>query len=201
MNRGVLDGARILPDSAFTAMWKPTEALGEVAAGTHVTSEGISWYLGTYRRHFLLTHSGGDLGFITDLAMLPTEKIAVIWMANCDWIDAGPLNGPITYAALDAALGLKPQPITLKRSLARTLQFTYQQEGIDSALREYRLLKDRDDGLFDFSEKELAQFGRYLHTVGQDEAALSVLQINAASFPESLDARRDLADAQLRIKR
>ena len=196
MNHGELEGRRILPDSIYAAMWRPTEDVGEPARGTFVTAEGISWYLGSYRSHFLVTHSGGDLGFITDLAMLPDKKIAVVWMANCDWIDAGPINGPITYAALDVVLGLKPKPITLKRSLARTLSFTYQQAGIDAALREYQLLKAEHVNLYDFSEGQLAEFGQYLRAEGQVKAAAQVFGLNVTAYPASARARRELKEAQ-----
>jgi CubicO group peptidase (beta-lactamase class C family) len=200
MNHGELEGARILPASTYAAMWKPTEDVGEPAVGTHVTAEGISWFVGDYRGHFLVTHSGGDLGFITDLAMLPDEKIAVVWMANCDWIDAGPINGPITYAALDVALGLTPQPITLKRSLVRTLHFTYQQKGIATALSEYRLLKAQHADLYDFSEGQLAEFGKLLLGEGQAKAATQVFRLNAAAYPHSARARRELAEAEAQMK-
>ena len=196
MNHGELDGQRILPASTYAAMWKPTEDVGEPAVGTHVTAEGISWFVGTYRGRFLVTHSGGDLGFITDLALLPDKKIAVVWMANCDWIDAGPINGPITFAALDTALGLNPKPITLKRSLARTLSFTYQQEGIATALNEYRLLKAQHAALYDFSEGQLAEFGKFLLGERQVKAATEVFRLNAAAYPKSTRARRQLEEAQ-----
>jgi hypothetical protein len=195
MNHGELDGRRILPEATYAALWKPTEDVGEPAVGTFVTAEGISWYLGAYRSHFLVTHSGGDLGFITDLAMLPDKKIAVVWMANCDWIDAGPINGPITYAALDTALGLKPKPIALKRSLMRTLSFTYQQAGIAAALGEYRMLKAEHAGLYDFSEGQLAEFGRVLRADGQVKAAARVFRLNVAAYPSSPRARNDLKEA------
>jgi CubicO group peptidase (beta-lactamase class C family) len=195
MNHGEFNGKRILDASAYTSMWKPSEDVGEAAIGTHVTAEGISWFVGAYRGNFLVTHSGGDLGFITDLAMLPERKIAVIWMANCDWIDAGPINGPITYAALDVALGLKPAPITLKRSLARTLYFTYQQEGIDTALREYQTLRKRRSGLYDFSERQLDELGTRLLAEGHPKEAIQVLQLNVTAYPSSIHARRQLVDA------
>jgi CubicO group peptidase (beta-lactamase class C family) len=194
MNHGELDGRRILPASTYPSMWRPSEDIGEAAIGTHVTSEGISWYLGAYRGNFLVTHSGGDLGFITDLAMLPDKKIAVVWMANCDWIDAGPINGPITFAALDVALGLHAEPITLKRSLARTLHFTYQQAGMAAALREYRILKTRHSDLYDFSEKQLSELGGGLLAEGQVNDAIKILRLNVAAYPSSARAREQLAE-------
>jgi CubicO group peptidase (beta-lactamase class C family) len=195
MNHGELNGQRILQASTYTSMWKPSEDIGDAAIGTHVTSEGISWYLGTYRGNFLVTHSGGDLGFITDLAMLPDKKLAVVWMANCDWIDAGPINGPITFAALDVALGLRAEPITLKRSLARTLRFTYQQAGMGAALREYRLLKARHADLYDFSEKQLSELGDTLLEEGRMNDAITILRLNVTAYPSSAPAREQLAKA------
>ena len=193
MNHGELDGKRILPAKTYARMWQPRTDVGEPAVGTHVTAEGISWYLGKYRGHFLVTHSGGDLGFITDLAMLPQLTIAVVWMANCDWIDAGPINGPITFAALDTALGLKPEPITLRRSLTRTLAFTYEQSGMDAALAEYRLLKDRHTDLYDFTEKELDELGETLRTAGHPMDAIRFLRLNVAAYPSSTHALEQLA--------
>ena len=200
MNHGELEGERILPALTYAAMWKPTEDVGEPAVGTHVTAEGISWYLGSYRGNFLVTHSGGDLGFITDLAMLPAKKIAVVWMANCDWIDAGPINGPITYAALDTALGLAPKSIMLKRSLVRTLYFTYQQEGIAAALSEYRLLKAQHAALYDFSEGQLAEFGKLVLGEGQAKAATEVFRLNVTAYPSSARARRQLEEAESKVR-
>ena len=110
LNNGELRGKRILRPGTYDSMWQPQKDVGD-AAGTPATSVGLGWFLRTYRGHLLVTHSGGDTGFLSDMALLPERGAAVIWMANCDWIGSGPLNGPITYAALDVALGLEPQPI------------------------------------------------------------------------------------------
>jgi CubicO group peptidase (beta-lactamase class C family) len=197
MNHGELNGERILNASTYSWMWRPSEDIGDAAAGTFVTAEGVSWYVGTYREHFFVTHSGGDLGFITDLAMLPDQKIAVVWMANCDWIDAGPLNGPITYAALDVALGLHPQPITLKRSLARTLSFTFQREGFGAALREYQMLRRQHPKLYDFSDKQLNEFGGNLLDAGHTKEAVEILRLNVKAHPSSAQAHDRLAQAYM----
>lgn len=100
MNGGVLDGARILPASAYGPMWTPA-----VAAPGRKSAPGISWFIGEYRGHRRVGHGGGDTGFITQLAMLPEQKIAVIWMTNADWLTG---DGGLTDAALDVALGVTP---------------------------------------------------------------------------------------------
>lgn len=116
LNRGELRGKRILRSKTYDAMWKSARELGD-SLGSPATSVGLGWFLKRYRGNVLVTHSGGDTGFLSDLALLPEKGIAVVWMSNCDWIDSGPLNGPVTYAALDVALGLRPQPIRMVRKV------------------------------------------------------------------------------------
>jgi CubicO group peptidase (beta-lactamase class C family) len=101
-NRGELDGVRILPASAYDVMWtRVAEVPGRPSA------PGMSWFLSDYRGNQMVSHSGDDTGFNTGLAMLPDKEIAMVWMTNADWLTEG---RTITRAALDVALGLKPQP-------------------------------------------------------------------------------------------
>jgi len=105
LNRGELDGARILSTNAYEVMWRPA---GDFPlTSTPATSNafpGISWRIGMYRGHNLVWHNGSDTGFRTGLALLPDDKIAVVWMTNAQWLADG---DQVTRAALDAALGLE----------------------------------------------------------------------------------------------
>ena len=67
---------------------------------------GLSWFLGQHRGRRIVSHGGGDTGYITDLVLVPEGRKAVVWMANVDYIG----RPPLTRAALDAALGLTPSP-------------------------------------------------------------------------------------------
>jgi CubicO group peptidase (beta-lactamase class C family) len=110
INRGELDGVRILKASTYDVMWKPAgdfELSSDVPA-TGKSHPGISWRVGEYRGNKLVWHNGSDTGFHSGLALLPDKKIAVVWMTNADWLEVG--DG-VTRAALDTALGLEPQPI------------------------------------------------------------------------------------------
>ena len=105
LNHGELDGRRILNEQTYDIMWKPAHKLSDS------DGVGISWFLGEYRGQATVSHGGGDTGYATFLVLLPEKKIAVVFMANCDW--AGKGRGQIAHAALDVALGLKPQPIAV----------------------------------------------------------------------------------------
>jgi CubicO group peptidase (beta-lactamase class C family) len=108
LNHGELDGRRILKEQTYDIMWKPAHKLSDGRA------VGISWFLGEYRGQATVSHGGGDTGYATFLMLLPEKKMAVVLMANCDWL--GDAGAQIAHAALDVALGLKPEPIVIKRS-------------------------------------------------------------------------------------
>jgi CubicO group peptidase (beta-lactamase class C family) len=108
LNHGELDGRRILKAQTYDIMWTPQHKLNEDR------TVGISWFLGQYRGQVTVSHSGGDTGYATFLMLLPEKRIAVVLMSNCDWLGNG--RTQIAHAALDIALGLKPEPITITPS-------------------------------------------------------------------------------------
>jgi CubicO group peptidase (beta-lactamase class C family) len=81
LNRGELDGRRILKDSTYDLMWKPTEASTDVSPGTSV---GISWFLKSHNGQQVVRHGGADDGFLTTLIMLPARKTGVVVLINYD---------------------------------------------------------------------------------------------------------------------
>jgi CubicO group peptidase (beta-lactamase class C family) len=97
LNRGELDGRRILQRSTHELMWKAAAETG--SKGTRV---GISWFLEESKGDHLVMHAGGDDGFLTYLCLCPDRKIGVILMANSDF---GPPMKRVLEAALSAALG------------------------------------------------------------------------------------------------
>jgi len=116
LNRGELDGKRILKASTYDLMWKP--------AGEKWQQIGISWFLRNYKGHQTIGHSGGDTGFVSNLILIPEKSMAVVMMSN---FDRAPL-GVLTNAALDVALGLKPDPGTIRTPIERVLYKTIANE-------------------------------------------------------------------------
>jgi CubicO group peptidase (beta-lactamase class C family) len=79
LNRGELDGRRILKKATYDVLWK--HAAPVPGRNWHV---GISWFLADSRGAEIVMHSGGDDGFTTHLAFAPALKAGVVMMANCD---------------------------------------------------------------------------------------------------------------------
>jgi CubicO group peptidase (beta-lactamase class C family) len=187
MNRGELDGVRILKASTYDVMWKPAAEFGGKPSPA-----GISWFLEDYRGNKMISHGGGDTGFLTGLAMLPEKKIAVVWMTNADWL---PNTGAVTRAALDVALGLEPASLNGKRSIGQAMVSAYQGHGIDAAIEAYETLKKRRPDVYNFGVGQLNGVGRYLLGKGHTKDAIRILLMNAGEYPESANTFDALGEA------
>lgn len=183
MNRGEVDGARVLEASTYDVMWKPAAAFGGKPSPA-----GISWFLGEYRGNRLVEHGGGDTGFLTGLAMLPEKKIAVAWMTNAEWL-------PNTDAVTHAALGLEPAAIGGTRSIGEAMLSTYNERGIGAAIRQYETLKKLRPDFYDFGVDQLNGVGRLVLRKGRVKDAIRLFQLNVAAYPASADTLDTLGEA------
>jgi CubicO group peptidase (beta-lactamase class C family) len=78
LNRGELDGHRILKDSTYDVIWKPAS---DASKGRRV---GISWFLMDHEGQQVVMHGGSDDGFLTMVVLLPARKAGVVILANTD---------------------------------------------------------------------------------------------------------------------
>jgi CubicO group peptidase (beta-lactamase class C family) len=80
MNRGELEGSRILDPSSYEILWTPEVEVG-VRDG-RLVNVGLSWFLSDYAGHQSVYHAGGDIGYRTYFFMLPDTGVAVIVLSN-----------------------------------------------------------------------------------------------------------------------
>jgi len=90
LNRGELDGKRILKSSTYDLLWKPALEVEFCRGANHTDcrkpggSVGLSWFIGDHQGHASISHSGGDDGFITYLLLVPDADMALVLMCNSD---------------------------------------------------------------------------------------------------------------------
>jgi len=70
MNRGELDGARILKTSTYDTMWKPAAEFGGKPSPA-----GISWFVEEYRGTKMISHGGGDTGSLPGSPCFPRKRL------------------------------------------------------------------------------------------------------------------------------
>jgi CubicO group peptidase (beta-lactamase class C family) len=192
MNRGELDGKRILKASTYDVMWK----LGDVPGAR----AGLSWFIGKRqsvedpaKEYMTIYHSGRDTGFVSQLTMIPDRSVAVVMMINYDQAAIGAL----AQAALDVALGLKPQPIKIKPAVSAVFYKTLTSRGLEAAVAEYYDLKKsrRDD--YNFAEQELNGLGYALMGQNKIKEAIRVFQLNVEAYPSSSNVYDSLGEAYM----
>lgn len=101
MNRGELDGRRILDTASYELLWAPAVDAG-VRDGRplHV---GLSWFLSDLAGHPTVSHGGRDTGYQTNLVMVPDAGVAVVVLSNYSGPDDA--VSEVTRLALTLALG------------------------------------------------------------------------------------------------
>jgi CubicO group peptidase (beta-lactamase class C family) len=186
LNRGELDGKRILKPSTYDLMWKP--------AGEQWQQIGISWFLRKHKEYRVVTHSGGDVGFVSNLVLIPDKSIAVVMMSN---FNRAPL-AVLTDAALDVALGLKPDPVVIKPLIDRILFKAIAKEGLEAAVKQYYDLKKNQPGAYNFQEPRLNNLGYILMGQGKIKEAIRIFQLNVEAYPSSSNVYDSLGEAYMR---
>ena len=100
LNRGELDGKRILKRSTYDVMWKPSADVGQISPLVPSDMKiGLSWFLREEKGHRFVSHGGGDVGFHSFLLLAPDDSISVVAMSNFS-----SNTGIHVYDVADAAL-------------------------------------------------------------------------------------------------
>ncbi|HEX5809574.1 MAG TPA: serine hydrolase domain-containing protein [Anaerolineales bacterium] len=176
LQRGEFRGQRILEATNFEQLWQPHR---QTSPSHPVESVGLSWFIDTYRGHRRIRHDGMDVGFQSDLMLLPEQSLAVAVLANTL---PAPVN-TIAEAILDLLLGLEPEfpkpPILLP--LAGILS----EEGVAAAAHTYRSLEKTQADLYNFELEQFLDIGYTLLEVDQRARGLQVAQLGMHLFPTS----------------
>ena len=95
---------RIFSEKQSHEMWSPQTIIPETTEGppglhTYFSAYGLGWGLREYHGHKVVSHSGGLMGFLTRVLMVPEEHLGVVVLTNSDQSD-GPMNA-IAYKVVD----------------------------------------------------------------------------------------------------
>jgi len=184
LNRGELDGRRILTASVHQQMWLP--------AGPGFSTIGISWFLDEHRGLEAVRHGGGDVGFVSHIVLLPSRRVAVVAMSNLNLLDLG----PIVKSALDLALDQETDTTWVKPSIMIVMNRTLAARGVDAAVEEFRTLRRTRPDDYNFSaEGHLNALGYRFLGEKRGTDAIRVFRLNAEVHPTSVNVWDSLAEA------
>ena len=84
LQRGELNGRRILQPESHKLLWQPS-----ADTSTEGAQVGLSWFLGQYEGHRTISHGGGDTGFRSYIMLLPDTGIGIVLASNWSGTDTG----------------------------------------------------------------------------------------------------------------
>ena len=96
LNRGELDGRRILREESYDLLWTSTT--------DHTI--GLSWFIHEEPGISEVSHGGSDLGFRSYIMLSPNDGIGIVMASNWHFTDA---DNEIVYDIMDLVLPLEAQ--------------------------------------------------------------------------------------------
>lgn len=177
LHRGdVPEGRRILEQESYNELWKKHAS---TAYGAELEGIGLAWFLGEYRGLRMVSHSGMDTGFRSNLILLPDQGIALSVMTNSDYVGIKIVCSTI----LDVLLGADVSHV--KRSLAHYLAEVTASSGIEAALQEYAAIQHNNPDRYLVLQGEFNFIADTLKERGFTAEAVKLLELSALLFPES----------------
>ncbi len=175
LNKGELEGQRILDPASYEQLWTPT-----VSADTFEI--GLSWYLGAYKGLSIVEHDGWDFCFSTEHILVPEESLGIVIMAN-----TGSFTGKrdIAYAVIDILHGLEavaPLP-ALHVALGKTIA----EKDIETAVNLFMETTENNFNEYTYSPTDIDSIGAYLLKQNRPEDAVKIFTINARILEASND--------------
>lgn len=197
LNRGALDGVRILQDASYDLLWKPYFPLED---GRQI---GLSWFLDELHGFRTVAHGGSDDGFRSMIMLVPEQALGVTVMSN---VNGAPMK-ELATALAEIGLGFNPE--IPRPSVYFPVIKAYLEEGFDVALDCIHSLRGNDayqisvdrfigavDQLFDQSSTQTTDVIKLGLSVDPKSAPLhAILAMEYARRDEHAKAKTSLDQA------
>ena len=112
LNRGELNGRRILKAASYDLLWKPVASVGEIPTFPAGMKIGLSWAIWENQGRRMIEHRGADVGFRSYLLLAPDDSFSIVVLSN----DAGANSSMLEIVKLATELMLEDSVRNIKGS-------------------------------------------------------------------------------------
>jgi len=182
LNKGVIDGERILETSSYDLLWKPYKTTG---MGIRNNEIGLSWFLGGASGDRVISHSGGDMGFCADLVLLPEKSTAVIVLCNLIPVRMS----IVTNVILSILSGEEPD--LPKPAAVVQVCITLKEKGEDAAVERWKRLKEKHGDEYDFDLSSIVESIFILLDMEKGKDAMDLIKLTFRLEPDI--SRKEMA--------
>jgi CubicO group peptidase (beta-lactamase class C family) len=197
LQNGLTQKAVILQPESHTRMREPQAAVLKAGSpGTGIVQEiGLGWFLGEHRENKTLSHSGQDIGFTSQLVLIPEKGLGVIVLCNSA---PAPVRA-VVLGVLDILLGLDAQYILPSIMIPLGEAYAAASNPVESGLQAVRTrfieLQGSDPDGYDTSPERFLEVCGSLLDAGRNRDALNLLTFTLELHPQNAAAWEMLARA------
>jgi len=185
LNKGVLDGNKILHTESYDLLWQNSITF------TDEPQIGLSWFLGDYHGIQTIAHGGGDLGYRSNITLLPEKQIGIILASNYNLTPMG----SIRTGVLAVLFGYDYEIPRL--SVSMEIAEVFNKEGIDAAKTFYYKLKNEAEQEYSFGHLELNRLGYYYLGREETQKAIEIFKFNVELYPDVANTYDSLGEAYM----
>jgi CubicO group peptidase (beta-lactamase class C family) len=184
LNKGELDGVRILKTGSYDSLWKGTIQFNDFKVG-------LSWFIGNYHDIKTISHGGGDLGYRSNITLVPERKLGFILASNYSLTQMGSIRDGVMAILFGYSYELP------RLSVSMEIQEVFDNKGIDSAKVFYYKIKDESEDKYVFSHWELNRLGYYYLQKEERQKAIEIFEFNVELYPEEANTYDSLGEAYM----
>ncbi|HMG07975.1 MAG TPA: serine hydrolase [Mucilaginibacter sp.] len=183
LNNGKLYGKQIINSESLKMMLSTQYKFDQES------SMGLGWFLDTRNGKQVIGHGGSDVGYASNISIIPQDSVAVVVMGN---LFSFVPDGGIKELAFNAVYNLADWK--LKKPVNLVIAPLMCKESFSKAKEKYFELKNNNSDDYDFNEEWLDKLGYAFVNEGKLQDAISVLQLNAEAFPKSVNCYDSLGE-------
>ncbi len=197
LQNGQSQKAALLQPESFARMWKPQAEIRKAGnPGTGIVQQvGLGWFLGEHRENKTLSHSGQDIGFTSQLVLIPEKGLGVTVLSNSS---PAPVR-EIALGVLDILLGVDAQYILPSIMIPLGEAYAAASNPVESGLQAVRTrfieLQGSDPDGYDTSPERFLEVCSSLLDAGRNRDALNLLTFTLELHPQNASAWEMLARA------
>ena len=160
------------------------------------SGNAYGWHVSNKDGLLVIRNDGAVFGFFARVSRIPKNRYTIVLLTN---VRSATNYLPEIEQSIINILYNKSYP-SPKKSIAETLLTTFKQNGVESAVRQYNDLKNRQAKFYNFeSESELNNLGYFLmNNLGKIKEAIEIFSLNVVAFPTSANAYDSLGEAYMR---
>ncbi len=183
LNKGIISGKRIYKESSYELLTTSQTKINDTK------SVGLSWFLNSINDHDIVFHQGGDTGYSTFFAFIPSKKSAIAMMVNADYFWSNYASGTILKNIIfnDSIKPKAPIHLKLKEHILK--------DGIAKTKAVYYAERQKSNQDYIFGGGYIDKLGYWLIDRKYPEEALALFKFNVELEPEDSGWPDSVADA------